>query len=156
MDVPNIDEPLSSSQKTDREKKSMNHDYWGTFITYWGYFFLALGLIAIFFSKNTRFHQLSKMIDNVHKQRIKAAGIVVLLILSPLVVSAHEGEELPAPSPEHAERFSSVLYQTADGRITPLNTVSSEILRKVVKKANYEGLTPDQVLLGMLSHPHRF
>ncbi len=132
---------------------SVNNDYWGTFVTYWGYFFLFLGLILIFFSRNTRFAQLSKMISSLHTRR--ATGATMLLIFALLVpygANAQE-EELPAPTPEHAEYFSSILYQTDDGRITPLNTVSSEILRKVVKKASYKGFTPDQVFLGMISHP---
>ena len=131
---------------------SVNHDYWGTFITYWGYFFLFAGLIAIFFSKNTRFSKLSKMIDQVHKKRAKLTAIALLAFLAFPAV-AHEGDGLPAPSKEHAGAFGSVLAQSNDGRIMPLNTIAGNILRKVVKKNAYEGLNGDQVFLGMLSHP---
>ncbi|MDH5602563.1 MAG: cytochrome c biogenesis protein ResB, partial [Cyclobacteriaceae bacterium] len=131
---------------------SVNHDYWGTFITYWGYFFLFAGLIAIFFSKNTRFSKLSQMVDRVHRKRAELT-IVVLLFLTFSQVYAHEGDDLPAPSVAHSSAFSSILYQSNEGRIMPLNTITGDILRKVVKKNEYKGLNADQVFLGMITHP---
>ncbi|MDH5382761.1 MAG: cytochrome c biogenesis protein ResB, partial [Cyclobacteriaceae bacterium] len=130
---------------------SVNHDYWGTFVTYWGYFFLFAGLIGIFFSKNTRFGTLSKLIDQIHKKR--EAGLMVLLTLLLSFPSLAQVEVPPVPELKHAEHFGSILVQTNDGRITPINTVGSEVLRKVIKKASYKGLSSNQVFLGMITQP---
>ena len=35
---------------------SVNHDWWGTLITYIGYALMALGMILVFFTKSTRFN----------------------------------------------------------------------------------------------------
>ena len=43
----------------------MNHDFWGTWITYIGYFLLYIGLMAILFDKNTRFDDLKRKLDKV-------------------------------------------------------------------------------------------
>ena len=34
---------------------SVNHDFWGTLVSYLGYFFMTLGMILNMFSKKTRF-----------------------------------------------------------------------------------------------------
>ncbi|MDH5397146.1 MAG: cytochrome c biogenesis protein ResB, partial [Cyclobacteriaceae bacterium] len=130
---------------------SVNHDYWGTFVTYWGYFFLFAGLIAVFFSKQTRFASLSKLVDQVHKKRARLTTIIVFL-LSSTIALAHEGE-IPVPDKAHAEKFSSIIYQSPGGRFMPVNTISNELLRKVVKKDSWQGLNSDQVFLSMVSHP---
>jgi len=44
---------------------SVNHDFWGTWISYIGYILLTLGLLATLFSKNTRFHWLKETIQNL-------------------------------------------------------------------------------------------
>ena len=36
---------------------SVNHDFWGTWITYVGYTLLYIGMLAILFDKNTRFEK---------------------------------------------------------------------------------------------------
>ena len=136
---------------------SVNHDYWGTFVTYWGYFFLALGMILIFFSKNTRFSKLNKMIDNIHKKRLKEGLAILIFLFLGVGVNAQEtNTKLTVPDTEHAELFGSVLVMKQDGRITPLNTYANEILRKVYKKGSYEGLSADQVFLGMILNSHQW
>ena len=46
-----------------------------------------------------------------------------------------------------------VLVQDMNGRIKPINTLSSELLRKISRKESYQGQNSDQVLLGMASFP---
>lgn len=57
---------------------SVNHDFWGTLITYIGYFFLFGGMFVIFFWKGTHFWKLNTMLKNVSKK--KAATILLLLL----------------------------------------------------------------------------
>ncbi|MGZ5262803.1 MAG: cytochrome c biogenesis protein ResB, partial [Kaistella sp.] len=58
---------------------SVNHDFWGTLITYIGYFFLFGGMFIIFFWKGTHFWKLNKMLKDVNKKR---TAMVILLLLS--------------------------------------------------------------------------
>jgi len=58
---------------------SVNHDFWGTLISYIGYGFLFLGMFVIFFWKGTHFWKLNKMLKDVNKKR---AAAVLLLFLS--------------------------------------------------------------------------
>ena len=58
---------------------SVNHDFWGTLITYIGYFFLFLGMFVIFFWKGTHFWKLNKMLKDVNRKR---TAMVILLLLS--------------------------------------------------------------------------
>lgn len=58
---------------------SVNHDYWGTLITYIGYGFLFLGLFVTFFWKGSHFWKLNKMLKDISLKRNTA---VLLLFLS--------------------------------------------------------------------------
>jgi len=55
--------------------------------------------------------------------------------------------------PAHAERFGALPVLSANGRIIPLNTFSSEILRKLHHKTRFGKLNSDQFLLGLLAMP---
>jgi cytochrome c-type biogenesis protein CcsB len=59
-----------------------------------------------------------------------------------------------AVAPEHAKRFGHLVVQDDEGRMKPINTFSSELLRKLSFKDNYNGLTSDQVLLSMMMQPN--
>ena len=53
----------------------------------------------------------------------------------------------------HASLFAKVLTQDSEGRIKPLHTISSEILRKVSRKESFYNQTPVQIVLGMTVDP---
>ena len=56
-------------------------------------------------------------------------------------------------SPAHAERFGSLPMQSNRGRIMPVNTFSSEILRKLHKENTIGQLNSDQFLISLLAMP---
>ena len=140
---------------------SVNHDFWGTWITYIGYFLLYVGLIAILFDKNSRFSDLKNKLDKVRAK--KGALLTVLVLLFSFSASAQHMHAPEKPNPqvidsiihasavdkEHAAKFGALVIQDYGGRMKPINTFSSELLRKVYKSENYQGLTPDQVFLSM-------
>ena len=49
---------------------SVNHDFWGTWITYAGYFLLYIGLMGIMFFGKTRFKELTRSLDKLKKQKV--------------------------------------------------------------------------------------
>jgi hypothetical protein len=51
-------------------------------------------------------------------------------------------------SEEHAEKFGRLVIQDAGG-MKPINTFSSELLRKVSHSNEYKGMNPDQVFLSI-------
>ena len=163
---------------------SVSHDFWGTWISYIGYFLLYIGMMAILFDKNTRFNDLKVKLDKI---RAKKAILSVLLFFSGLIGFAqdnhtnHEGHnhgtephqheattqkpKMPTAeaslkeikkyivSAEHAEKFGRLVIQDYSGRMKPVNTFSSELLRKVSKNDTFEGYTSDQVLISMNQFP---
>jgi cytochrome c-type biogenesis protein CcsB len=138
---------------------SVNHDGLGTTVTYIGYFLMSLGMFLSLFNKYTRFGFLGKVLKNgVEKYKGAAIALTIpLLLLSNVVFGQHDRhlsvKDIPVVDKQEAEAFGKLLVQSRDGRIKPVNTLASELLRKLTKKPEYEGLIPEQVLLGMVSNP---
>ena len=135
---------------------SVNHDWWGTWISYLGYAILTLGMILTFFSGKSRFRQLAV---NLQKQRQaqRALGAVTICFFLFHAIPAF-GNSSPiygatAVSTGHAEKFGSIIMQDHRGRMKPMNTYASEILRKLSRKESLYGLTAEQVILGMAAYP---
>jgi cytochrome c-type biogenesis protein CcsB len=129
---------------------SVNKDYSGTFFTYLGYLMLTLGMILSLANKNSRFRKLQKA--------SYSSALVLMLFLTPVLVNASETsweDELAGNiiNPGHAARFGELLVQDNSGRIKPLNTLSSQILRKITRQNQFMGLSSDQVILGMIFNP---
>ena len=63
-----------------------------------------------------------------------------------------QAQAIPA---EHADAFGMLVVQDeGGGRMKPVNTLASEVLRKVSRKSSFKGLSPNQVLLGMAQNPY--
>lgn len=142
---------------------SVNHDSWGTNITYIGYFLLYLGLMLILFINGSRFRDLIKKIEKIES---KKAALTIALLLSSFVGFSqnHNHQTTDATkilellnkykvSQEHADKFGRMVIQDQGGRMKPINTFSSELLRKVSKSDTYEGMDSDQVFLSMTQFP---
>jgi cytochrome c-type biogenesis protein CcsB len=158
-----------SSYKPDESATvlSVNHDYWGTLITYIGYTLMIIGFIWIFFTKNSRFAQLSKKSNKIAQNRIIQSLVAVMLLFGANHAEANAQPKEPTSkkvvdlevemkkiSKAHAEKFGKLLVQSRDGRIKPLDTLAREVIRKVSRKDSFYNLTPIQVFLGMLSRPN--
>ncbi|MBD0849360.1 cytochrome c biogenesis protein [Maribacter arenosus] len=150
---------------------SVNHDFWGTWITYIGYFLLYAGLMGIMFFGKTRFRDLAESLDKI---KAKKAALTVLLIIGSIMnISAQEHAEndghnhskVPTSEQidslltasivdkEHAERFGKMVVQDEGGRMKPINTFSSELLRKLSLMDTYKGMNSDQVFISMMMNP---
>ena len=129
---------------------SVNHDYWGTFITYFGYFLLFASLIALFFTANTRFRRISYQLKDVHEQR-KKLSVSAVFILAMLGATSSFAQTGVVDS-DHATKFGQLFIQNKEGRIEPVNTMATKILVKISKKSSYKDLTADQVFLGIITN----
>ncbi len=137
---------------------SVNHDYWGTVVTYFGYFLLFASLIVSFFTKKTRFSRITQQIKEVHQKRKSLLASFVFFVLSffatqPLVAQTLDGQNV---NKEHAAKFGHLLIQNKAGRIEPINTAASKILMKIYKKTEYNGLSAEQVLLGIITNHEKW
>jgi cytochrome c-type biogenesis protein CcsB len=142
---------------------SVNHDFWGTWITYIGYFILYIGLLGIMFFGKTRFKSLSKTLEKIRLK--KAALNLIILLFSVSVFSQthrHESTVMQdldstlirqAVPVEQAAKFGNLVIQDFGGRMKPANTFASELIRKVSKSDTYQSLNADQVLLSIQQNP---
>ncbi len=137
---------------------SVNHDYWGTFFTYLGYLLMALGMFLSLLNANSHFSALGRYL---RKTSATAKAILLILFFTATFSTAGYAHQhghlnfnkIPKINKTEANQFGHLLVQSNDGRIKPVNTLASEILRKLTWKSSFHGLTPDQVLLGMMSNP---
>jgi cytochrome c-type biogenesis protein CcsB len=125
---------------------SVNHDPVGMFVTYTGYILLFLFIILALLSKNTVFRTItpSHWQSNIRKY----ASSVILILLFSGVVSA-QGTKLVVDK-KAAEEFGKILVQDQKGRTKPLFTLSNDILRKVTRENEFDGLNSMQVFTGLL------
>ncbi len=168
---------------------SVNKDWWGTWITYIGYFLLYFGLMAIMFDRSSRFGELKKKLEKVKKKKAQLTTAFVLIfglsltaqnandtipkideVGSDEIVESHSSQDIPradaeelenflrenAVDAEHAKKFGNLVIQDYGGRMKPINTYSSQLLRKLRRTKDYAGLSSDQVLLSMIENPNNW
>ena len=129
---------------------SVNHDFWGTWVSYLGYALLTLGMVWTLFSRQTRFHRLRQELSRLRQQRV---ALLLGLLLSSLALPAQTPEAFTSHSVSaaHAEAFSRLVVQDFRGRMKPVHTLSREVLRKVGRSETAFGLSADQVLLNLFA-----
>lgn len=135
---------------------SVNHDFWGTWISYIGYILLTIGMIITLMDKKSRFYQISKKLQNMKSQTKKGLATIslVLAFFMPSLLPAQV--DVPQIPQEHAGLFAEVVVQDHRGRLKPAHTLASEILRKLSRKTELEGMSAEQVFLGMTVFPDQW
>ena len=148
---------------------SVNHDYWGTWFTYLGYYLLYFGLLAILLSKGARMEVLRNQLDKI--KRKKAELTILAFAFFSLGVNAQtthtSDHQMLRPTAqqldsilsvnitpqEQSDLFGHLVIQDSDGRMKPVNTYASELLRKLSKKDVYNDFSANQVFLSMQESP---
>lgn len=130
---------------------SVNHDSWGTRITYLGYTLLILGMFLTPFVRKSRFQGLAR---KVSKLRLNREAVKLILILFSLAaVSNQLFAQTGVINAKHAEKFGELQVQDYSGRIKPINSLASEVIRKISGKTTYNDLSAMQIFLGMHTDP---
>ncbi|WP_299365477.1 cytochrome c biogenesis protein CcsA [Winogradskyella sp.] len=150
---------------------SVNHDRWGTYITYAGYLLLYFGLMAIIFARHTRFDDLRQRLYKLKKKKAKLMAMIALLLSFSSFAQehssgdGHDHSQKPIKSQidsilsanitpeEHADKFAEMVIQDYSGRMMPMHTYASETLRKLSKKDVYEAFNATQVFLSIQESP---
>lgn len=136
---------------------SVNKDP-GTLITYIGYLLLAIGLFGVLIVKNGRFNGLSEKLKKLDAQKIAASFALMAIMFMGTNSHAVEAENPVIQTAKsfdaaHADKFGHLVVQDSSGRMKPLDTLSNEILSKLSRSNNVMGLSPNQVILGMMLRP---
>ena len=167
---------------------SVNHDFWGTALTYAGYFMLYFAMMAIMFTKYSRFADIKRKLEVVKTKKAKLLTILVFMFSFSSFAQEqehnhadHEGhahteaEAAPATHAnhtkkvlsqdelndlinkykvpaEHAAKFGRLVIQDGGGRMKPINTFSSELLRKVSQNDSYNDMNSDQFFLSITQY----
>ena len=137
---------------------SVNHDWWGTHITYLGYLILSLCMVLSLFGKKSRFQFLSRQLK-VLKEKKAALFMAFMLAFG---LAQGQATKVAAVYPEEiSEHFGALLVQDMDGRIKPVNTLASELMRKITGKTRFHlkydsleiELDPNQFMIAIHSRP---
>ncbi|QDO95126.1 cytochrome C biogenesis protein [Formosa sediminum] len=150
---------------------SVNHDYYGTLFTYIGYFLLYFGLLWTLVAKGSRFGDLRKKLNQVKAKKAKILTVLLFCFAFNGFAQGHSANDghahnnkptkaqidsilIANKAPKaHADKFGHMVIQDIGGRMMPVNTYASELLRKLSKTDTYAGLDANQVFLSMQESP---
>jgi len=132
---------------------SVNQDYWGTFISYLGYFLMALGMIFTVFSPGSRFQKVIRLSSKLQELRKAGKTFLLFAFISLMSWTAFGAN---ASKDDHIRSFGRLLVQDHEGRIEPVNTLASDLLRKITKKDNWEGLSSVEFFIDMSANPDKW
>jgi len=150
---------------------SVNKDWWGTRITYIGYFFLFSGMLLTLFQKRTHIWKLNQRLKGMHRKSVILIPLILMISFGNAQIpvqqkidttNAQKEADLflkqgelggKAIATKHADKFGRLLVQDFQGRVKPMDTHTLELLRKIYKKDKYKGLSPVQWFLSMQLDP---
>ena len=135
---------------------SVNQDYWGTMISYLGYFLMVVGMVFTLFIPGSRFQKIIRLSSKLQVQRKSGKAFVLLAFISLLAWSSNSASGATASKEDHIRSFGKLLVQDHEGRIEPVNTLASDLLRKITKKDNWEGLSPVEFFVDMSANPDKW
>lgn len=134
---------------------SVNQDYWGTLITYLGYFLMTLGMVFTIFSKASRFRTLVRLSGKLQAKRQSMKVLVAGLLFAGLSFSGYSASAADSKS-SHINDFAALLIQDHQGRIEPVSTLASDLLRKISKKDSWDGMSSVELFIDMGANPDKW
>ena len=130
---------------------SVSYDRPGMQLTYIGYFLLFAGFVLTLFSKKPRFGRLRRELGEMKKNMPYC--VLFLLALSGVAGGQTVHAQQPCVSSQHAGKFGSLVVLNPNGRLEPVNSYTSAILRKLYGADKLNGINSDQFFLNLLSFP---
>lgn len=140
---------------------SVNHDWWGTNVSYLGYLMMGIGMFMSLFAPAGRYRHLNNLLRKSREKRAKILPLLLLFIL-PLNASSQEGHDhdhshdqpkkvatFHVMSEEHSEEVASLLVQDFKGRFIPMHTFCDQLMRKIHRSNKYEEYNAVQMIMSM-------
>lgn len=123
---------------------TVNHDPWGTGVTYAGYLLLGCSMLLLLLVRSGGFRRLLR-----HPLLRRGGWMLVLAVWG---LPAYTRTSLPAVVRHQADSLArqQVIYQD---RVVPFNTLARDFVKKLTGRDSYGGLTAEQVVLGWLLAP---
>lgn len=157
-----LDNP-ATPENEEGTKLSVNHDWWGTNITYLGYLLMSIGMLMSLFAPVGRFRELN---DRMKKLKAKRSSLMsVMLALGFISIQAtnfaqeHAHKANPVANiyrvmtEEHSEKLASLLVQDYEGRISPMHTLCDQLLRKIHRSNRYKNYNAVQTIMSIQMYP---
>ena len=147
---------------------TVNHDPWGTGITYSGYLLLAVSMILVLFSPKGTFIKLihNRLRNKTYYKKKESEGkghcatvshLILIFLFLPLFLHAEDKEKEALPALKITQACSLSREQVVyNDRIAPMNTLARNFLLKLYGKDRYKGLTAEQVMGGWILYPDRW
>ncbi|QOR74095.1 c-type cytochrome biogenesis protein CcsB [Cruoricaptor ignavus] len=112
---------------------SVNHDYWGTLITYIGYAVLFISMFLIFFWKGTQFWKLNKALKDISRKKATVALALLMSIqLSAQKIETHGTDDGSGTSRIAEREHTHTAPANTAPPLTKLRTISAdEIIQSV-------------------------
>lgn len=126
---------------------TVSYDFPGMQLTYLGYILMILGFIVVCFNRNSRFQLLRQ-----EMKKIRMNG-KAMLCLGLLCLGTMGAEAVPEIDRGHADKFGQLVVQNPKGRLEPVNTWTSQLLRKLYQDKDYQGMDGDQFFLSLMAFP---
>jgi cytochrome c-type biogenesis protein CcsB len=76
-----LDDP-KTPENEEGTRLSVNHDWWGTNITYIGYLLMAIGMVLSLFSKSGRFNELNGKLKKLKEKRAHLSSFLLILAMA--------------------------------------------------------------------------
>lgn len=130
---------------------SVSHDYWGMFVSYLGYLLMGIGMVLTLMNKNSRLRLLLRQSAELSKKKRMGTLLVLFALLLPL--ASVDAQNVKVSKSEHIKMMNTLLVQDKNGRLEPFSSMASEILRKLYRKEQFNGMSATEVLLGMQYNP---
>lgn len=151
---------FQSSFDPDRKgtRLSVNHDFWGTWVTYIGYILLGIGFFLALIMKQSRFRQLGKKIIEIDKNQIASVLILGFGLFFSTEGFSQKDNQIHHVSVEHAEKLGRVLVLAQNGRYEPIHTLAYDFAHKIARKEKFELedgsiINPMQLFADILANP---
>jgi ABC-type transport system involved in cytochrome c biogenesis permease subunit len=120
---------------------------------------MTIGMFFTLFIYRSRFRSLLRKTSEVRVARKNLSSFLIGLILTAglsIESSAQHLDEggIPEIDAAHAEAFGQLQVLDRAGRLKPVNSLASQLLRKIARRTHFEGMSPEQVFLGIIAFPH--
>jgi len=148
---------FQSSYDTDEQGTilSVNHDSLGTSVTYIGYLIMAIGMVLTLFTRQSRFKSLLRKSAKLREERKKLFAVLILGLIFAFNANSQVAQNVSL-NKDHVKKFEKLVIQNRQGRLEPVSTMASEILRKVAKKTSWQGMSATEVFLDMQANPEKW
>lgn len=144
----------------------VNYDAWGRKITYFAYTLLGVGLLLSLLGRRGRVALLLARLSRLQGGKAACFLAFALALCSPTWAETEPRdvasmkaealqyiEQYQIPQ-EQAARIGRLAMQESSGRLVPINTFASQLLRKFYRAESIGGMGPEQFLLSVWMMPH--